>query len=65
MLYKKYHRKYVSRFKKGAKFRYREYEGIIEIKPWWSGRRIYINVNWINWTLVFPNGRLERNIFII
>ena len=63
MLYKKYHRNYVKQFKKGVKFRFKHFPAeTVEIKPWWSGRKIYINVNW---TLVFPNGRLERGIVII
>ena len=73
MLYKKYHRSYVSQFKKGAKIKLKsdKFEGKILAEPsideW---RNIFILIEFISddrflyWkeiTLVYVNGRLRKN----
>ena len=47
MLYKKYHRNFVKRFKKGVKFRFDGYSGFKEvvIEPFTVSYRLYRNVS--------------------
>ena len=68
MLYKKYHKKYVSQFKKDVKFRYRGFRPeAIEVEPWCENSgRIYISGNKSGcWTLVYPGGQLSDGISIV
>ena len=64
MLYKKYHRNFVSRFKKGAKVRYNNgVKGKITIEPYYVlGTIRIIDSKYGPWTLVMSSGRLVDNI---
>ena len=62
MLYKKYHRNFVKQFKKGVKFRYQSYRGVVTRKPYYFAERIAIDCNFYDWVLVFPNGQLDSNM---
>jgi len=68
MLYKKYHRSYVSQFKKGVKFRYKEYSAeVVEVEPYFKVdfHEIHVNGDKYRWILVYSIGRIERNIKVI
>lgn len=75
MLYKKYHRNFVKQFKKGTKFghsnecsRYKaySYSMIVEIEPTIYDGGIYvISKCSYGWILVFPSGRLIKDIDVI
>ena len=68
MLYKKYHKNFVSQFKKGAKFRYTGFRPeAVEIEPWFeNSSRIYISGNKSGcWTVVYPGGQLSDGISIV
>lgn len=66
MLYKKYHRFYVRQFKKGAWFRYKDYNNvykdIVEREPYYDGRywrrNIRITGSKNDLFLIFPSGQL-------
>lgn len=75
MLYKKYHRNYVSRFKKGTKIKFiypnYHYFVISEVK-----REPFIEEHDLikvsntkpgeeNWVVVFPNGEINKNLSVI
>lgn len=73
MLYKKYHRSYVSQFKKGAKIKLEvdKFKGEILSEPFideWRDIIIMIefisndkSLYWRQLTLVYDNGRLKEN----
>jgi len=92
MLYKKYHRNFVSQFKEGAKFKYTLYslikvaDGVVEkvngelcyedhysesivdeivISP--IDRSIYITskTTYNSWTLVYPEGKINKTIYVV
>ena len=68
MLYKKYHKKYISQFKKGIKFRYGYFRPeAVEIEPWCENSgRIYISGDRSGcWILIYPGGQLSNNISIV
>lgn len=76
MLYKKYHRNFVRKFKKGTKFEYIEGRGpgikfTVSIEPYsdwryWKGIGIRIKTSGENlWNLVYPEGQLEEDIYAI
>lgn len=75
MLYKKYHRDFVKKFKKGIKFRYESFYGFkeVEVEPFIVSYRdvIYVDVMVIqngnidhfpeHWTIVYTNGTLGKD----
>jgi len=73
MLYKKYHRKYISQFKIGTKFKFEfdKHEGEIILEPFIDEyREILIAIEfisddkshyWSQWTIVYADGRLREN----
>ena len=68
MLYKKYHRSYVSQFKKGIEFVYNgEKKYIVEKEPYirqievYGRMAIYIEDKLYSWSLVLPAGRIFKN----
>ena len=76
MLYKKYHRSYVSQFKRGVKLRRNDDIHIVTTRPFLRlnlvTRRPYITVDttidehggWIRWTLVSQDGKINYKIKI-
>jgi len=75
MLYKKYHRDFVKKFKKGVKFRHEGFDGFkeVEVEPFIMNYRYVIHVDAMviqngdidnfpeHWTIVFPDGRLGKD----
>lgn len=71
MLYKKYHRNYIRKFKKGIKICYKTYSGEIKdtvrIEPFYNdikNKSIHITGSKYGWTLVYCNGRVDYKIKI-
>ena len=75
MLYKKYHRNFVKRFKKGVKFGYgrepEEYVYVVRKEPWcdltfWNGnpqiRIRIIDSGHGSWILISQNGSIDYNL---
>ena len=67
MLYKKFHRNYVSQFKKGVRFDILSAKTVMQ-EPW------YDNVNEVvcmsdneygQWDLVYYNGRINKYLYVI
>ena len=72
MLYKKYHRNFARRFKKGTRFFIGDHScsGKI-IKPCYinqsltSENAIYISDNRWDWIVVFPGGKINKYLYVI
>ena len=68
MLYKKYHRNYVSQFKKGTKFRWNtENSEVVVIEPYFSNdyHEIHISDVKYGWVLVFSGGKINKNLYVV
>ena len=77
MLYKKYHRSYISQFKKGVKLRREGDIHFVITRPFprlnLRTEKPYITVDvtidkhssWIRWTLVFQDGKINKKIYVI
>lgn len=71
MLYKKYHRSYVSQFKKGVKFRYNDTMCEVTRGPYitqndiLSPQVICIEDKLYTWTLLFPGGRTYKDLLYV
>lgn len=64
MLYKKYHRNYVRKFKKGVKLRYHYSQVEVTKEPYRFGRSIEIEVdNRYIWTIVSISGKILYSIY--
>lgn len=72
MLYKKYHKNYVSQFKKGTKFSYKTYNNeiykdTVRVEPFYKdiqNKCIHMTGKKYGWTLVYCNGRVDYEIKI-
>ena len=69
MLYKKYHRNYVSQFKKGAKFRIFNSGYLAEVTKepciyQTDGGSKAIRVNY-GWRLIFSGGIINKDIYVV
>ena len=65
MLYKKYHRNFVSRFKKRVKFEVRSVE-TVEKEPYiWKRNICVFGSRYGCWTLVISDGSLSRDIHVV
>lgn len=68
MLYKKYHRNFVSQFKKETRYGYKAFSGeiyrdIIKREPYIIGSgNIHITGKKYGWTLVYPGGRINKDL---
>lgn len=67
MLYKKYHRDFVKRFKKGTVFGStgRIHRYIVETEPYCDVILIRMTSNKGSWNLVYYNGRINKNLHVI
>jgi len=71
MLYKKYHRNFVSQFKIGTRFKFIANNNLTEIVkdgPYYFERTNYIEVRgsgYIWWKLVLPGGKINKNLYVI
>ena len=64
MLYKRYHRNYISQFRKGTEFNYKAYRDVVEIEPYYVGGNICVTGNKYYLALVYHSGRINYNIKI-
>lgn len=67
MLYKKYHRNYISKFKKGTRYGYKAYSGeiykdIVRREPFYNNGGINITGKKFGWTLVYSGGRINKDL---
>lgn len=68
MLYKKYHRSYVRKFRKGTEFSYKTYRDVVRKEPYiliaWG---IPIRLTGISYdlVLVYSDGKINYNIKIV
>ena len=70
MLYKKYHRKYVSQFKKGTVFKWNRslsVEVVTKEPYYFNDKFIFIkDSKYIRWDLVYVyNGRVNKNLYVV
>ena len=66
MLYKKYHRFYVSQFKKGVKFRYKSHKCVVTREPYYYNEMIYVtDSDSGRWELVYYNGRINKYLHVV
>lgn len=66
MLYKKYHRSYVSQFKKGVEFRYKSHKCVVTREPYYYNEMIYvIDSESGRWELVFCNGKISKCLYVV
>lgn len=69
MLYKKYHRSYVRKFKKGTKVsnRHNIYKDTVESEPYFNTEfhEVRVICNKYGWILVFPGGKLNKDVYAI
>lgn len=62
MLYKKYHRSYVSQFKKGVKFNILSVEAVL-YEPWYDNVNKAVCISGSRygyWTLVYSDGKIDK-----
>ena len=64
MLYKKYHKNFVSQFKEGTEFNYKAFRDVVEREPHYDYGSIHIVGNTYYLPLVYHNGRINCNIKI-
>ena len=65
MLYKKYHRNFVSQFKVGTEFFDNNSSVIVEDGPFYFKRSNYIGIqgySFLWWILIYPNGKINGKI---
>lgn len=62
MLYKKYHRNFVRKFKKGTRFAVISVETVMK-EPWCDNKEIYVGGSkYGRWNLVYPGGEIDKYI---
>ena len=68
MLYKKYHRNFVRKFKKGTVFKWNgTLSGeIVRKEPYYDNGMIWVIDNeYGKWDLVYYNGRINKHLYVV